>query len=161
VIPEPPRRIFVENPAGSHTKIHHDEDRLVPEFEERVSAPYPYAYGFVVGVPSGDGDSLDCFVVSERPLATGEMVDCHPVALLEQYQNSMVDHDVIAVPVDEAELIADLDLGNIVNVLTEFIGKVFDHDPSRVLEVGELWDASAATTLIEDSIRSAGDDPVT
>ena len=152
---EPPCQIFVENPAGSHTKVHHDEERLVPEFEERVSAPYPYAYGFVVGVPSGDGDCLDCFVISERPLATGEMVECHPVALLEQYQNTLDDHDVIAVPIDEAERIADLDLDNVVEVLREFIGKVFAHDPSRVLEVGELRDAASATQLIEQSLRSS------
>ncbi|MEM7275701.1 MAG: inorganic diphosphatase [Actinomycetota bacterium] len=154
--PEPARQVFIENPAGSQTKIHHDEERLVPTLVETVSAPFPHAYGFVVGVPSGDGDCLDCFVISRRPLRTGELIRCHPVALLEQYQNGLDDHDVIAVPVDEAALIGEVDLDEVVATLRTFMGKVFEHDPGRVLEVGELRDASAATALIDQLSASSG-----
>ncbi|MEM7340071.1 MAG: inorganic diphosphatase [Actinomycetota bacterium] len=153
--PQPPHVVFVENPAGSTTKIHHDEERLVPTLTETVSAPFPYAYGFVIGVPSGDGDSLDCFVVSERPLASGERVECHPIGLLEQYQNGLDDHDVLAVPVDEVDRIDAIDLDEVVATLRSFMAKVFEHDPGRILDVGELWSAQRATALIEAS-RSGG-----
>ena len=147
---QPPCRVFIENPAGSTTKTHHDEERLVPTRVEEVSAPYAYAYGFVIGVPSGDGDCLDCFVLSDRPLQTGDVVDCHPVALLEQYENELVDHDVIAVPVGEASRIAELDINAVEATLRSFIERVFRHDSSRVLRVGRLTDAASATALIRE-----------
>ncbi len=155
---QPARRVFVENPAGSTTKTHHDEVNLVPTLVEQVSAPYPYAYGFVIGVPSGDGDSLDCFVLSSRPLATGEQLDCHPIALLEQYQNGLEDHDVLAVPADEIDLIPTIDLDAVKAELEAHMSQVFAHDPGRVLEVGALRSAAEATSLIEELLASVDRD---
>lgn len=155
---EPTCRVFVENPAGSSTKIHHDEDRLVPTLEETVSAPYPFAYGFVMGVPSGDGDCLDCFVVSERELQTGEIVDCYPIGLLEQYQNGLDDHDVIAVPVDEADRIPTINLDEVDEALRPFIDRVFAHDPSRILAVGAMTDGPSATALIRTLLDQTNTD---
>ena len=151
---QPSSQVFIENPAGSNTKIHHDDELLVPIFEEQVSAPYPFAYGFVVGVPSGDGDCLDCFVLSDRPIRSGELVDCHPIALLEQYQNGMDDHDVIAVPVDEIDRIADIDLAAVIETLRPFLATVFAHDPDRTIDVGDLRDAENATELIESLLSN-------
>lgn len=151
---EPPRRIFVENAAGAWTKTHHDEEKLVPTKVEDVAHPYPYAYGFVIGVPSGDGDCLDCFIVTEQELKTGDQVDCYPIALLEQFQNGMEDHDVIAVPVDEVDGIEQLDMGEVVARITEHIDNVFANIPDRELSVGELWDARAATALIEAGLAA-------
>jgi inorganic pyrophosphatase len=146
---QPSRQVFVENPAGSNTKVHHDEERLIPIFEEQVSAPYPFAYGFVVGVPSGDGDCLDCFILSDRHIRSGELVDCHPIGLLEQYQNGMDDHDVLAVPADEIDRIASIDLPAVVETLRTFLATVFAHDPDRTLDVGDFRYAEDATQLID------------
>lgn len=140
--------VFVENPRGATTKIHHDEERLVPLFEEPVSWPYPYAYGFVIGVESGDGDCLDVFVVSASPIPTGTRLSCVAIALLEQWQNDNEDHDVIAVPVEEFSESADIDLGEVVRRIRVHMDEVFSHDPNRQLRVGELLPADRAEALI-------------
>ncbi len=62
-----------------------------------VSAAYPYPYGFVLGTTGGDGDAVDCFVLTETPLRSGSIVECEPVGLLEQIEDGGVDHKVLAV----------------------------------------------------------------
>ena len=140
--------VFVENPQGATTKIHHDEEKLVPVFEESVSWPYPYAYGFVPGVVSGDGDCLDVFVISSDPIPSGTQLTCSAIALLEQWQNDEEDHDVLAVPSDELQHARTIDLDEVHRKITEHIGEVFSHDPDRTLRVGELLPASAAEALV-------------
>ena len=140
--------VFVENPQGATTKIHHDEEKLVPLFEEPVSWPYPYAYGFVLGVESGDGDCLDVFVISNDPIPSGTRMTCSAIALLEQWQNDDEDHDVLAVPSDELEQADAIDLEEVRRKITKHIGEVFSHDPDRTLRVGKLLPASAAEALV-------------
>lgn len=140
--------VFVENPQGATTKIHHDEETFVPLLEEPVSWPYPYGYGFVIGVESGDGDCLDVFVISKNHIASGTRLTCSAIALLEQWQNDDDDHDVIAVPVDELEDADSIDLAEVVREITKHMDEVFSHDPNRTLRVGDLLPASAAEALV-------------
>lgn len=140
--------VFVENPQGATTKIHHDEEKLVPIFEEPVSWPYPYAYGFVLGVMSGDGDCLDVFVLSDDPIQSGTRMTCSAIALLEQWQNDDEDHDVIAVPVDEFDRADAIDLDEVRRNITKHVSEVFSHDPNRTLRVGAFLPASAAEALV-------------
>jgi len=140
--------VFVENPQGATTKIHHDEEKLVPLFEEPVSWPYPYGYGFVLGVESGDGDCLDVFVVSKNVIPSGTRLTCAAIALLEQWQNDDDDHDVIAVPIEELADADAVDLEEVRANITEHMEHVFSHDPNRTLRVGRLLPASAAEALV-------------
>lgn len=141
--------VFVENPKGAVVKIHHDEDALTPTHCELVNAPYAYAYGFVVGVPSGDGDMLDCFVLSEKTLYTGDRLDCVPFGYLEQWENEQQDFDILAVPATETHLIDAIDQDDLHKTLQEFISTVFAADPERTLRVGELHGAQDAFALID------------
>ena len=140
--------VFVENPQGATTKIHHDEEKLVRLFEEPVSFPYPYGYGFVLGVQSGDGDCLDVFVISKDHIPSGTRLTCAAIALLEQWQNDDDDHDVIAVPIDEFDDADSVDLEEVRANITEHMDEVFSHDPNRTLRVGRLLPASAAEALV-------------
>src|SRR5262245_43111138 len=89
-------RVFIENEAGSRIKNTYDEQMLALVRSAEVSAAYPYPYGFAIGTKSGDGDAVDCFVVTDRPLASGSVVECEPVALLEQVEDGEIDHKVLA-----------------------------------------------------------------
>jgi len=140
--------VFVENPQGATEKIHHDEVELTPLFSEPVSWPYPYAYGFVIGVQSGDGDCLDVFVLSKDPIPSGTRMACVAIALLEQWQNEDEDHDVIAVPVGDYGDASRIDLEEVRTNITKHMDEVFSHDPNRTLRVGELLSAAAAEELV-------------
>ena len=90
-------RVFIENEAGSRRKNTYDEHTLAHLGSVEVSAAYPFPYGFVLGTRGGDGDAVDCFVLTESPLASGTTVECEPFGLLEQIEDGEIDHKVLAV----------------------------------------------------------------
>ena len=137
-------RVFIENEAGSRRKNVYDERTLAHLHTVEVSAAYPYPYGFVLGTISGDGDAVDCFVLTETPLRSGTIVECEPVDLLEQIEDGEIDHKVLAVPPGTD---ARLDAATLAAVRT-FIAGVFAHVPGKRMEIGRLLDRPAAETYL-------------
>lgn len=89
--------VFIENEAGSRAKNIYDDRSLVYQRTVEVSRAYPYPYGFVIGTRSGDGDCVDCFVLTDAALPSGSTVECDVVGLLEQVEDGEIDHKVLAV----------------------------------------------------------------
>lgn len=142
-------RVFIENEAGSCIKHHHDEETLAFRHTEQVRAPYPFPYGFVPGTRAPDGDCVDCFVITDRALHTGDLVDCEPFALMEQTEAGLVDHNVLAVPVGEAFP----DLGSLRPALARFVAEVFAGMAGRETTVGQFLPAAAARAYLEACAR--------
>jgi len=137
-------RVFIENEAGSRRKNIYDERTLAHLRTVEVSAAYPFPYGFVLGTVSGDGDAVDCFVLTEAPLLSGTIVECEPVSLLEQIEDGEIDHKVLAVlPGTDARL----DAATLAAVRT-FIAGVFAHVPGKRMEIGRLLDRPAAEAFV-------------
>jgi inorganic pyrophosphatase len=127
-------RVFIENEAGSRRKNTYDERTLQHLGSTEVSAAYPFAYGFVIGTTGGDGDAVDCFVVTGRRLVSGEQIECEPLALLEQVEDGEIDHKLVAVPVGETTPVDD----TLLATLREFAASVFAHVPGKRMEIGRL-----------------------
>jgi inorganic pyrophosphatase len=126
--------VFIENEAGSDIKHHHNEARFVITLMERLEAPFPYPYGFVPGTLAPDGDAVDCFVVTDRPLRTGDRVTAEIVGLMEQTDAGGANHDIVAVLPGEAPL----DLGEVHARLAAFISRIFRGIPDREATPGRL-----------------------
>ena len=77
-------KVFIQNEAGSTQKHYHNEKTLQWRRTEKVSRPYPYPYGFILGTTRADGANLDCFVITEQHLKTGDLVDCEVFGLMQQ-----------------------------------------------------------------------------
>jgi inorganic pyrophosphatase len=137
-------RVFIENEAGSRRKNVYDERTLALLRTVDVSAAYPYPYGFVIGTLSGDGDAVDCFVLTQAPLASGTIVDCAPVGLLEQVEDGEIDHKVVAV-LPGVEVAPD---EAVVAKLKAFIANVFAHVPGKRMRIGRLLDRAAAEAYV-------------
>ena len=137
-------RVFVQNEAGSRTKHIHDEKRLVLLRTTEVSRAYPYPYGFILGTTGGDGDNLDCFVLTDAPLKSGTIHECEPVALMEQVEDGEQDHNVLAVPVGASLTVPD----DAEATLRTFVMHVFDHVEGKQMHVGAFLDADAARAHI-------------
>ncbi len=132
--------VFIENPAGAAFKHCFDEKRRVLESVTAVSRPYPYHYGFVLNTDAADGDNLDCFVLTERKLTTGEVVECAVLGLMEQLEDGIVDHNIIACPSgEEVEVTAAAR-----SALSEFVSHVFDHIEGKIVQPGRFLDAKVA-----------------
>ena len=133
-------RVFIENEAGSWRKHVYDERTLERLRTVEVSAAYPFPYGFVPGTVGDDGAAVDCFVLTQAPLAAGVMVECEPVALLEQIEDGVVDHKVLAVPRGEDPVLDEAMVARV----RAFISGVFAHVPGKRMELGRLRDRAVA-----------------
>ena len=111
----------------------------------RVSRPYPFPYGFVLHTTAQDGDNVDCFILTQTNLRTGNIVDCDPIALMEQIEDGEADHKVLAL------LHGDHPLQGIPALeLNEFVTHVFDHIPGKIIKIGRLMDRDAALKYLRD-----------
>jgi inorganic pyrophosphatase len=138
-------RVLIENEAGSSIKRSYDERTLMLLGSAPVSAPYPYPYGFAIGTKSGDGDAVDCFVLTADPLVSGSVVECEPLALLEQIEDGETDHKVLAAPAGSATAVDSV----AVERIAAFIARVFAHVPGKTVRVGRLLDRHAAVQFLQ------------
>ncbi len=138
-------KVFVENEAGSFVKHIHDEKTLELKSTTQVSRAYPFPYGFVLDTTGEDGDNVDCFVLTGRELQTRDIVECEPVALMEQVEDGEIDHKVLACMVGEVK---DLDETR-KQALVEFAHHVFDHIPGKRMEIGRFLDREAALQYVD------------
>lgn len=139
-------RVFVENEAGSVIKHLHDEKSLKLQGTMQVSRPYPFPYGFVLDTTAEDGDNVDCFILTETYLQTGQVVECEPLALMEQIEDGQADHKVLAMLSQDEKALKLIPTAK----LTEFVTHVFEHIPGKVISVGEFKDKDAALKYLND-----------
>jgi inorganic pyrophosphatase len=143
--------VFVQNEAGSNQKNYHDEKTLEFKFAETVSRAYPYPYGFIIGTNAGDGCNVDCFVITKRPLRTGQTFECEAIALMEQIEDRNVDHNVLAkLPEENIELTTEIQ-----TVLTDFVLNVFQHAAGKQISVGRFLGAEHARAHVMASLECA------
>ncbi|MEK7637487.1 MAG: inorganic diphosphatase [Patescibacteria group bacterium] len=137
--------VFIENPAGTNIKNIYNEKT----FEFIKSRPYsrttPFAYGFIIGTKSGDGDALDCFVITDQPLKSSQRVACEPLAMLEYFEDDELDHKILMRIEDEQHKLHQPELEQI----EDFLLHVFDHLPEKRVRIGKVQGTDKAHKLIE------------
>jgi inorganic pyrophosphatase len=139
-------RVFIENEAGSTVKHLHNEKTLELKGTMQVSRPYPFPYGFVLNTTAHDSDNADCFILTNTRLSTGEIVECDPLALMEQIEDGEIDHKILALLKDDQEPLREIPAKK----LREFVRHVFDHLPDKVITVGEFRDRETALSYLHD-----------
>ena len=145
-------KVFIENEAGSNQKNIYNEKTLQYKKTVIVSRKYPYPYGFILNTTSGDGDNADCFILTDKKLKTGEIVECRPIAMMEQIESCSTkpgteeeDHNVLAVLENESFEVNEI----LKNKLSEFVSHVFDHLPDKKVKIGSFLDEKKAIEYIE------------
>ncbi len=148
-------KVFIENEAGSDQKNLYNEKTLEYKKTVTVSRKYPYPFGFILDTTSGDGDSLDVFIVTNKKLKSGQVVECEPIGLMEQIETSWnpskenvaeEDHNILAVLVGEEQNIVSEEVKA---RLTDFVLHVFDHIRKNKSRVENFLDKEAALQYIE------------
>lgn len=146
-------KVFIENKAGSNQKNIYDEKTLQYKKTVTVSREYPYPYGFILNTTSGDGDNVDCFIITDKKLKIGEVVECEPIAIMEQIESYSAkpgddeeDHNILALLEDESFEVDD----SLKKKLSEFVSHAFDHLPNKRVKVGNFLDKERAVKYIED-----------
>jgi inorganic pyrophosphatase len=133
-------RVFVQNEAGSSRKNHHDEKTLTFRYRRPVSHAYPFPYGFIIGTDADDGCNVDCFVITDRVLKSGQIVECEPIGLMEQVEDGIADHNVLARLVGEHAKVTEA----VETALTEHVVECFrDVEGKQVRVTPDKTDAVA------------------
>ena len=137
-------KVFIENEAGTDQKNLYNEKTLEYKKTITVSRKYPFPYGFLLNTTSGDGDNLDCFILTDKELTTGQIIECEPIGIMEQFENGTEDHNILATLVGETATVN----GDVVEKLTEFVSHVFDHRVGKIVTVGRFLDKTEAEKYI-------------
>ena len=137
-------KVFIQNEAASKEKNIHNEKTLEYKKTIIVSRPYPYPYGFILDTTSGDGENVDCFVMTKQRLIIGQIVDCKPIGLMEVIDNGKEDHKIISVMNGETAQI----ISEVKEKLTDFINHVFDHAEGKIIVAGKFLGQKEAIDYI-------------
>lgn len=137
-------RVFIQNEAGTNRKHYHDEKTLELKRVVEVSTPYPFPYGFILDTTADDGWNVDCYVLTDRRLRTGEIVECEPIGLMEQVEDGHEDHNVLATLAGESRTVD----GDIQAHLTAFSLNVFSHVDGKRMQVGRFLGRAEAEAHI-------------
>jgi len=138
-------KVLIQVGAGSRDKKLYNEKTLEYKRTSRISRPYPYAYGFIIGTSAEDGDSVDCYLITKDKLKSGTIVECEPIGLLEQDEDGEVDHKVLAtIPGQDVELGEGL-----LKELRDFIYTVFAQFPEVHISIGRILPQEAALHYIQ------------
>jgi inorganic pyrophosphatase len=148
-------KVFVQNEAGSNQKNIYNEKTLEYIRTETVTGVYPYPYGFILGTTSGDEDNLDCYVITEKHLKTGQIVDCEPIGIMEQTEDNEVDNNIIAVLSDEIEDEKNIVDDKLKSRLTDFTMHAFDHIKGKKMTVGRFLGKEDAISHIQECLDSS------
>ncbi len=140
-------KVFIENEAGSDQKNMFNEKTLEYKKTITVSRHYPYPYGFFLNTTSGDGDNLDCFVITSQQLKSRTIVDVQPIGMFEQVEDGRDDPKILACIPGETLLINN----DVEKTLRDFIEHVFDHRPEKKITIGKFLGRDEALTLLEKS----------
>lgn len=152
-------RVFVEAEAGSSTRHAFNETSFESLGSRRLAATHPYPYGFVIGTTTDDGDAVDCWLLTDRPVSAGRLVEAEPVGLLEQLEDGVPDHKLLAVPSGEPHEVDPAARARI----DRFVRDVFGEYADVRVEVGRLLGADAAAAHVDshrvDSASNEGPAP--
>jgi inorganic pyrophosphatase len=143
-------KVCIQVAAGSREKRRYHEKTLEYKGTSRVSLPYPYPYGFILGTNGADGDNLDCYLITGEPLQAGTIVECEPIGLLEQDEDGEIDHKVLASMPGQ-----DVEAGQVLQQeLQDFIYSVFRQFPDVHVHVGRLLPRQAALDYIQECLEA-------
>ena len=138
-------KAIVEVEKGSSRRAVFDEHHAVAKYR-KVSTSYPFAYGFILNTSSDDGDGVDCYILTNKHLEVGAIVDCVPIGLLEQFENHEVDSKVICLfKNDDFEFQQEH-----IQQIKDFILQIFKKYPEIEVRFGDYKDRRFAINYINE-----------
>jgi len=137
-------KAFIEVDAGTDQRPIYNEQTLEQIRIKKVYKPYPYAYGFLLNTISGDGDHLDCYIITSKPLTSGKIIDVKPVGMVESIENGEDDHKILCCLSGENIKIDSV----IKKTIREFGKHYFDDQPNKKVLIGKFLGHKDAINLI-------------
>ena len=156
--------VLIEVPLGGEPVKYEFDKTSGAIFVDRIlhtSMRYPANYGFIPQTLCGDGDPLDCLVMTRWPLIPGSVIRARPVAVLYLEDEAGGDEKLLAVPETKtspyyADIMEGSDLPPIVlEQIVHFFTHYKDLEPEKWVRVGKWGGREDAYRVVEDALERA------
>jgi len=138
-------KVIIEVEKNSSQRAVFDEDLKLIRYRD-LSTPYPFAYGFILNTSSDDGDGVDCYILTNKQLEVGALLDCVPIGLLEQFENDEMDNKIICLlENDDFKFHKEH-----IRQIKDFILQIFKKYPEIKIRFGDYKDGEYAVKYIYD-----------
>lgn len=137
-------KAFIEVDAGTDQRPIYNEKTFEYIKTKTVYKPYPYAYGFLLDTISGDGDHLDCYVITTEKLTSGTIIDVEPIGMVESIEDGEDDHKILCrIPAEKTTVDTRIE-----HVIRDFGEHYFDDRIDKKVVIGRFLGQKEAIDLI-------------
>ena len=140
-------KVFIEQVGGSNEKNVFDKKTGAILGTTTTPLTHPYSYGYILDTISPDGDNVDCFIISDKNLAAGVVVECEPIGMVEWFEDEQSDHKILVKFAEESKQVDVIVQQKIIAYTTEFIKNRSD----KQYRLGKFYDKKKAEELIASS----------
>ena len=147
----------VEIPKDTNVKYEYDERFHVFRLDRCLlsSMSYPCSYGLIPSTRADDGDALDMLVYCSAPLATGTVVSCRAVGVLDMTDGGKKDYKVLGVPLYIPHPIRDLhDVDPMFLKITRNFFQYYKELEGKSVEIGDWLPAEVAREKIIEAHKN-------
>lgn len=137
-------KVFIEQGGQPNIKNIFDKASRVLLGTEAFHVSYPYPYVHIPGTRAEDGDEIDCFIITDKLLKPGSMIEVEVIGLLECFDNGEADHKVLACLPGETCKISD----RVKDRLQYFNDHFYDNRPGKKAVLGEYFNREAAEQFL-------------
>lgn len=141
-------KVFIEQPVQENKK--NVFDKKTGQFLKTVpiKLTYPFPYGYILDTLAEDGDNLDCYVITDKKLETGSIIECEPIGMAEWFEDAQEDHKILTVlKGEDTDITADMK-----SKITYFAEHFFDDQPDKKYRMGEFYGKEKAFELLKKCI---------
>ena len=156
--------VLIEVPIGGEPVKYEFDKASGAIFVDRIlhtPMRYPTNYGFIPQTLCGDGDPLDCLVMTRWALQPGSVIACRPLGVLYLEDEAGGDEKILAVPITKVSpYYKDVhEYTDLPPIVVEQIEHFFTHykdlEAEKWVRIGTWGNAEAARQVILDSIAMA------
>ncbi|MBI4272299.1 inorganic diphosphatase [Candidatus Uhrbacteria bacterium] len=147
-------KAVIEIEKGSNFKYEYDEksSSFILDFVFTPDLVFSHAYGFIPGTLSGDGDTLDAFVLSSRALKQGDVVDVRVIGMIDLLDRGEEDFKIITVSLEDEAYQNVCDISQLGDQWTTDMKKFYqklDEQKNKNTVIRGFRDASIAIAEIQ------------
>ena len=163
---DPPNvvNVLIEVPIGGEPVKYEFDKASGAIFVDRIlhtPMRYPANYGFIPQTLCGDGDPLDCLVMTRWAIQPGCVIAARPIGVLYLEDEAGTDEKLLAVPTTRiSPYYKDVaEYTDLPPIVVEQIGHFFTHykdlEPEKWVRVGKWGGRDEAYRVVLDSLERA------
>ncbi|RST29604.1 inorganic diphosphatase [Sphingomonas ginkgonis] len=156
--------VIIEVPIGGEPIKYEFDKASGAIFVDRIlhtPMRYPANYGFIPQTLGGDGDPLDCLVMTRHPLIPGSVIRARPIAVLFLEDEAGGDEKLLAVPdTKTTQYYTDVEEGTdlpaiVAAQIEHFFTHYKDLEPEKWVRVGHWGGSEDAFRVIREGLERA------